>query len=96
MAMKALVAACGLLVGYLLINCSPAFAGEGWGLLTPEQRGAYHACLYAAWVQDYCEENYPRSAVSTCIVANGGGRFPLEGRRWTHNFCWYAALNLSR
>jgi hypothetical protein len=96
MTMKALLAAWVLLAGYLLITCSPALAGEGWGLLTPEQRRAYHACLYAAWVQDYCEENTPRSAVSTCIIANGGGQFPLEGRRFTHNYCWYAAQNLSR
>jgi len=94
MTMKALVAAWVLLASYLLINCAPALAGTPWGMLTPEQRRAYHACLYAAWVQDYCEEN-SRSVVA-CIIANGGGRFPLEGRRFTHDYCWYAAVNLSR
>jgi hypothetical protein len=94
MAMKAVVAACGLLAGYLLINCSPALAGERWGVLTPEQRRAYHACLYAAWVQDYCEEN-SRSVVA-CIIAHGGGGFPLEGYHFTHDYCWFAAQNLSR
>jgi len=93
--MKTVIAACCLLGGCLLIDCASALAEDQWGLLTPAQRRAYQACLYAAWVQDYCEENYPRSAVSTCITANGGGRFPLEGRRFTHNYCWYAAQNLN-
>jgi hypothetical protein len=92
--MKTVIAVWCLLGGCLLIDCAPAFAGEGWGLLTPEQRRAYQACLYAAWVQDYCEEN--SRSVGPCIIANGGGRFPLEGRRFTHNYCWYAAQNLSR
>jgi hypothetical protein len=94
MTMKARVAAGALLAGYLLMNCSPALAGTPWGMLTPEERRAYHACLYAAWVQDYCEEN--SRAVSACIIAHGGGAFPLDGRHFIHDYCWYAAQNFSR
>jgi hypothetical protein len=104
--MKTAVISCGLLAGYLLVTCAPAvaadqlfvqtpaLAGGQWGLLTPAQRRAYHACLYAAWVQDYCKEN--SRAVGACIIANGGGGFPIEGRLFTDRYCWYAAQDVAR
>jgi hypothetical protein len=104
--MKRAVTCCGLLAGYLLVTGAAAFAadqlavstparvGEQWRLLTPTQRRAYHACLYAAWIYDYCKENSP--AVGACIVAFGGGRFPLDGQHYySDEYCWAAAQNLA-
>ncbi len=93
--MKVLViAAATLVAGFVLINSSPARAGERWdGLLTPAQSRAYHACLFEAWIQDYCHENSP--AYPQCVIANGGGRYPLGGRLFTDDYCWYTAQGLS-
>jgi hypothetical protein len=100
--MKTLITAAVLGLGLYLTNSSTVFAdGWGWfkpaqgrwGLLTPEQRRAYQACLNAAWVYDYCREN--SRSVSACIIANGGANFPMEGYRFTHEYCWYAAQNLN-
>ena len=46
--MKALVVATALAVGCFVLNVAPAFSQDKWGLLTPAQRRAYHACLYGA------------------------------------------------
>lgn len=68
-------------------------------LLTPLEARAYHACLFAAWIENYCYGNSARPTanydrvLATCIAANGGGRFPLEGRTLfnTDDYCWAAA-----
>jgi hypothetical protein len=83
-----------LIAGYFLVHGSAARAEDHWGLLSPTQREAYHACLYAAWVADYCKEN--SRAMGACIIANGGGKFPLGDRRFTDEYCWYAAQDVSR
>jgi hypothetical protein len=104
--MKSLVIAAALAVGHFLLNSSAAFSQEraGLGLLSPSESRAYHACLFAAWVEDYCRENswrldarYSR-VYNTCVIANGGGRFPLYGRTWynTDDFCWSEAHGVSR
>ena len=100
--MKAFVIATVLGISLYLTNSSAIFAADWpglfgppqgrWGLLTPEQRRAYQDCLYAAWIYDYCHEN--ARSVAACIIANGGANFPLEGRRFTHEYCWYAAQNV--
>ncbi len=84
-------AAAALAAGLVLVSSGAAFSREkeAWGLLSPVQAQAYHQCLYAAWVEDYCRAN--SKAVEACIVANGGGRFPLGGRWFTDDYCWYAA-----
>jgi hypothetical protein len=89
--MRVLASAAVLSAGLVLVSSGAAFSGEreGWGLPTPVQAQAYHECLYAAWVEDYCRAN--SKAVGACIIANGGGRFPLSGRRFTDDYCWYAA-----
>ena len=81
--MKVLVMAAALVVGHFLINSSPAFAQQQLGLrLTAAETRAYHACLFEAWVEDYCRGNSWRPTASSdrvypaCVVANGGGRFP--------------------
>ena len=53
--MRTSVTAATLVASYCLAHGSPLHAQESGGLLSPEQRRAYHACLYAAWVQDYCQ-----------------------------------------
>jgi len=87
--MKVLVIMTTLVAGVVLTRCLPAFAEDRWGLLTPTQERAYHACLYAAWVEDYCRAD--SHAFAQCVIANGGGKFPLDGRRFTDDYCWYAA-----
>ena len=91
--MRALVIAATLLASYLLTPGSSALAQDQGGILSPAQRQAYHACLYAAWVEDYCREN--SRALGACVVANGGGRFPLADRRFTDDYCWHAAQTFS-
>jgi hypothetical protein len=98
--MKVVVIAARLVVVYFLIGSSPAFAQQRSALLTPAETKAYHACLFAAWVEDYCSANSWRLTASgdrvhsACVVANGGGRFPLhDSRHWynTDDYCWSAA-----
>jgi hypothetical protein len=90
--MKVPVTAATLVVGLFLINPGPAFSQERGGLLTREQTRAYHACLFEAWIQDYCGAN--SRAYGQCLVANGGERYPLGDRRFTDDYCWYTAQGL--
>jgi hypothetical protein len=89
--MKAVIVAAALAALYMVLNVGPAFS-QG-GLLTPAQRRAYHACLYGAWVHDYCREN--SRAFPACVAAFGGANFPLDGRRFTDEYCWFAAQDLT-
>jgi hypothetical protein len=101
--MKALIGGVALCLGLFLMSGPSATAGERDGvLLTPAEGRAYRACLFEAWIQDYCAGNSwrPTSTAdrvhATCIAANGGGRFPLEGRTSanTDDYCWAAAHNV--
>lgn len=60
-------------------------------LLTPHQARAYHACLFEAWIQDYCRWNSPGYARVQCLAANGAGQFPLDGHWVSNEYCWSAA-----
>jgi hypothetical protein len=55
--MRTVILAALLFVGTLLATRSPARSQEAGVLLTPEQTRAYHACLTADWVQDYCRSH---------------------------------------
>lgn len=90
--MKALVVGAALVAGLFLIKSGPAFSEGRSILLTPAQRKAYHACLFEFWIQDYCRWN--SWIYNQCVVANGGGRYSLEGRHFTEDYCWYTAQNL--
>jgi hypothetical protein len=75
--------AAALLAGQVLIGSSSVSAQEQFRPLTPAEQRAFEACMFAAWVEDYCESTYwgfsPISGrVRACVRANGGGRFPLE------------------
>jgi hypothetical protein len=92
--MKSPSMAITIVVGLLLSTAPSAFSQDRWGgLLTPSQSRAYHACLFESWIQDYCHWNsfaYPQ-----CVIANGGGRYPLDGRLITESYCWYTAQGLA-
>jgi hypothetical protein len=102
--MKRLITS-GLVLGLALASGSLAFAGpSGRSLLSPMEARAYRACLFEAWIQEYCGGNSMRPTstagrvYTTCVLANGGGRFPMEGRTYanTDDFCWYAAQHVVR
>jgi hypothetical protein len=97
--MKALVIAGALVLG-LCLGGSSAFAEyRNSVLLTHSEARSYRACLFEAWIQDWCHGNSARltstyeRVYAGCVAANGGGRFPLEGRDWTNtdDYCWAAA-----
>jgi hypothetical protein len=93
--MKVLVLATTLVASSFVVNSPPALSGElDFTLLSREQTQAYHACLFEAWIQDYCRVN--SRTFSQCVVANGGGRFDLGGRflKSTEYYCWNAARAL--
>lgn len=77
----------------------PPLQARPGALFTPVESRAYRACLFAAWIEDYCYGNSARwtstyeRVFASCIAANGGGRFPLEGRTVlnTDDYCWAAA-----
>ena len=84
-----------LLAGLFLITSAPAFSQGRWSLLTRGQSRAYHACLFEAWIQDYCHWRSPDYAYAQCLAANGGWRFPLNGHWVSDEYCWAAAHGLS-
>jgi hypothetical protein len=90
--MRAWAVIATLVVSVFLINSSPAWSVERWGLLTPAESRAYQACLFEAWIRDYCHWN--SFAYGQCVIANGGGKYPLSGRRFTEDYCWYTAQGL--
>ncbi len=87
-----------LVLGISLINSSGSFAQDRV-LLTPSEARAYRACLWEAWIEDWCHGNSARFSANYdrvyagCIAANGGGRFPMERRNWTNtdDYCWASA-----
>ena len=103
--MRVILVATALVVGQLLTGGSPAFSQQPRVLLTPEQTRAYHACMTAAWVQEYCHTHawgifgsFDRTE-DECVVANRGDIFPMSGRRLyenTEGYCWNQAHNVSR
>jgi hypothetical protein len=103
--MKVTLVATALIVGQLLTGSSAALSQQPRVLLTPEQTRAYHACMTAAWVQEYCHTHawgifgtFDRTE-DECVVANRGDIFPMSGRRLyenTEGYCWNQAHNVSR
>ena len=99
--MKLLVVAATLAAGLFLANSSPALSAdraEELGFLTRAQTRAYHACLFEAWIQNYCRvTSWGYSHVySECVIANGGGIYPFEFRflTRTEDYCWNSAQSL--
>jgi hypothetical protein len=63
----------------MLMNSSPLLAGDDARLLTGAQKKAYHACLYASFIDDYCRFHAwgsTAAAFRECVIAQGAGRIP--------------------
>jgi hypothetical protein len=81
------------LAASLLLAPSLAFAWYGGAVLTPAQKRAYHTCLYASYIENYCRWNAWGSSLGAfreCIIANRAGRvrpgYPFWG--WgVENIC---------
>ena len=69
----------------VLMIASPVHAGYRDGPLTPAQKREYHSCLYAAYIDNYCEFNAWGSsewAFRECVIANGAGKIRGGGPYW--------------
>jgi hypothetical protein len=71
----------------LLFASLPSLAQYGPDPMTPAQKRAYHACLYSAYVDDYCRYHYQglfqsEQQFRECTVTNKGGRYPLGYATW--------------
>jgi hypothetical protein len=77
-----------LFAGQILIGSLPAHAQDEFRPLTPAEKHAFHACLYTAYIDDYCRNNsqpfLSPQAFGECVIAHGTGRFPVSDRPyWT-------------
>jgi hypothetical protein len=78
-----------------LVGVSAAFSQDPFPAFTTSGTRAFNACLYAAWVDDYCRNSvlwFSRSyseSYFACVSANKGGKFPMAGRTWynTEGYC---------
>src|SRR5258708_27491974 len=96
MKMKRFLIAALLIVPSLLpIADSSALAQVPFPAFTTTATRAFNACVYAAWVADFCRntafwssQSYGESFLA-CVSANKGGKFPLAGRSWynTAEYC---------
>ena len=86
-----------LVVAQMLANSTSTVAQER--LLTQVEKKAYDACLYEAWIDDYCRfhsfgifVSFDR-AYRACVLANGVRKFPIENHPFVsaENYCWSAA-----
>jgi hypothetical protein len=103
--MKTLVAVAMVGVSCWLIAGSPAVAQQQRILLTPEQTKIYHACLTAAWLQEYCNSHawgifatFDRTKIE-CVAADRGDIYSLSGRGYfenTEGYCWNQAHEFAR
>jgi hypothetical protein len=90
--MRALAVATSLAACLVLSTVGQVFSEDRWELLTPAQSRTYHACLFEAWIQNYCHAN--SRAYAQCVEANGGGRYQID--RWSNydSYCWAAAQSV--
>jgi hypothetical protein len=65
------------------------------GLLPPGERKAYHACLRAKWLDDYCHAraagalwNYG-AVLDACLIANGVSPRQFLGGVGARDLCTY-------
>jgi len=103
--MRVIVLAAALAVGCAFVDCSAAFSQEQRILLTPAQTRAYHDCLTAAWLLEYCQTHawgafgsYDRTKAE-CLAADRADVFALRDRRYFENnesYCWNQAHRIAR
>jgi hypothetical protein len=59
----------------ILIGTSPLRAQDQFGISTRAEKRAYHACLYADRINNYCRFHawgFTELSFRDCIIANGG------------------------
>ena len=87
--------ALALAVVGVLASLSSLLAQDTLGPLTRAESIAYHACLRAAWVDDYCRSRsfgFLSSSYDTCLTANGVYEVPVRGYGiWSKDRCWALA-----
>ena len=70
----------------ILVNSFPLRAQDDHGLLSPAEKRAYHACLYAHWIENYCRFHtwgYSEASLRNCVIANNGcGCVIAKGGYW--------------
>jgi hypothetical protein len=84
-----------VLIGTSLTIGTGAFAQAPLRHFPVQGTKAFNECLFAAWVDDYCRGHIHWFARSydefyrACVIANGGGRFPMDGRTGfnTEDYC---------
>jgi|SRR5271155_1465705 len=71
---------------WLLIGLSPVVAQDGSGFRTWAEQRAYHACLYADWIDTYCRyQAWGASdwSFQNCVIANDAcGCVIASGGHW--------------
>jgi hypothetical protein len=75
-----------LAIYQIVIAPSPLLAGERSPLLTPSEKRAYHDCLYASFIDDYCRFHAwgtSEAAFRECVIANAAGRIPFGFSYWS-------------
>jgi len=91
--MKSVVVAVFLTMPGLVTCNSAAHAEVPFRAFATTGTRAFNACLYAAWVDDYCRNTvlwFSREGdYRACVYANKGGKFPMVGRTWynTEEYC---------
>lgn len=76
-----------IMLGWQIVLCShsPVLAQSNWGVLGPREKRAYHACLYASFINNYCRYDAwgsSEAAFRECVFANRAGNiraFPYWG-----------------
>jgi len=64
-----------VLTAFWMLISSSALLAQGDGLLSRADKRAYHACLYARWIDGYCRFHgwdYVSESFADCIIANDG------------------------
>jgi hypothetical protein len=81
----------------VLANASSLEAQDRPRLLTPGESRIYHACLKAAWIDDYCRSRsfgFLATSYDACLVANGIEVVPVRGYGiGARDRCWRLALS---
>jgi hypothetical protein len=74
-----------VLVSGQLLLMSSAFAGNDFHPFTPAEKRAYHACLYASYINNYCLFHAwggSEEAFRECVIAQGAGGIPPGVPPW--------------
>jgi len=61
----------------IIFSSSVGLAGEYGRILSPGEKRAYHACLYASFIEHYCRSHawpWSEAAFRECVIANGAGK----------------------